>query len=334
MIDANLVPKFISFLHRTDSPKLQFEAAWCLTNIASGQSSQVQVLIDKGTVPVLVQLLASPHIEVIEQAIWALGNIAGDSANIRDMVIGYGAVEPIANILDQAKPGTSLVRNASWTLSNLCRGKPAPHFEKVQRAVPSLAKVLIENDLDDILVDVCWAISYLSDGGEERIPIILSTGALPRLIELLMHQNIAISVPCLRTIGNIVTGDDEQTQFVINAGALDTLNSIIYHRKKTVRKEVCWSLSNITAGNHVQIQACIDIGIIDKLINLLSNDDIEIKKEAVWAVSNSTAGATFEQFVTLVQKGILKALSSVLKMKEARILAVALEGIQNILKSG
>ena len=54
----------------------------------------------------------------------------------------------------------------------------------------------------------------------------------------------------------------------------------------------------------------------------------------MWAVSNSTAAATFEQFVTLVQKGILRALSSVLKMKEARILAVALEGIENILKSG
>jgi len=76
------------------------------------------------------------------------------------------------------------------------------------------------------------------------------------------------------------------------------------------------------------------MGIIDKLINILINDDAEIKKEAVWAVSNCTAGATFEQFVQLVQKGILKALSATLKMKDARILAVALEGIENILKSG
>jgi importin subunit alpha-1 len=73
---------------------------------------------------------------------------------------------------------------------------------------------------------------------------------------------------------------------------------------------------------------------VDKLINILINDNIEIKKEAVWAVSNCTAGATFEQFVTLVEKGILKALISVLKMREARILAVALEGIENILKHG
>lgn len=138
----------------------------------------------------------------------------------------------------------------------------------------------------------------------------------------------------MRTIGNIVTGDDQQTQVVINAGVLEALNHIIYHKKKTVRKEVCWSLSNITAGNPAQIQLCLNLGIIDKLIYILINDDIEIKKEAVWAVSNSTAGASTGQFDMLVEKGILKALCSVLNMKDPKILAVALEGIENILKAG
>ena len=187
--------------------------------------------------------------EVIEQAIWGLGNIAGDSSKIRDLVIAEGAIETIASILDRAQPGSSFVRNASWTLSNLCRGRPAPDFTRVARAIGSLAKVLIENDVEDILIDVCWAMSYLSDGGEERIPHILSTGVLPRLVQLLQHPNIAISVPCLRSIGNIVTGNDQQTQLAIEAGTLTALNELIFHKKKTVRKEVCWSLSNITAGS-------------------------------------------------------------------------------------
>ena len=121
---------------------------------------------------------------------------------------------------------------------------------------------------------------------------------------------------------------------MVNAGVLDALNQIVYHHKKTVRKEVCWSLSNITAGNPIQIQSCLDIGIIDKLIHILQNDDVEIKKEAVWAVSNATAAATFVQFQILVQKGILRALCSVLKLKEPRVLAVALEGITNVLNAG
>lgn len=97
-------------------------------------------------------------------------------------MIGAGALNPIADILDKAQPSSSFVRNASWTLSNLCRGKPGPNFFKVQRAVPSLAKVLVENDVEDILIDVCWAMSYLSDGGEERIAVILQTNVIPRLI--------------------------------------------------------------------------------------------------------------------------------------------------------
>ena len=175
----------------------------------------MQVLIEKGTIKVLVALLQSNHIEVVEQAIWGLGNIAGDSHKIRDLVINEGAIGPIADILDRAQPGSSFVRNASWTLSNLCRGRPSPQFHKVQRAINSLAKVLIENDVEDILIDVCWAMSYLSDGGEDRIPTILQSGVLTRLVSLLYHPNIAISVPCLRSIGNIVTGNDQQTEIVI-----------------------------------------------------------------------------------------------------------------------
>lgn len=36
----------------------------------------------------------------------------------------------------------------------------------------------------------------------------------------------------------------------------------------------------------------------------------------------------------MVEKGILKSLSSVLELEESRILAVALEGIENVLKAG
>ena len=123
VIDANLVPVFIQLLHH-QIPKFQFEAAWCLTNIASGTSDHVSNLIEKDVVVHFMQLLSSPHIEVVEQVIWGIGNIAGDSPLTRDSVINSGALERIANVLDQATPGTSFMRNASWALSNLCRGRP------------------------------------------------------------------------------------------------------------------------------------------------------------------------------------------------------------------
>ena len=108
--------------------------------------------------------------------------MAGDGPRIRDLVINAGAVQPIADLLDRATPGSTFTRNASWTLSNLCRGRPSPDYRKVVRCVPSLAKVLIENDAEEIIGDICWAFSYISDGGQTQFPLILQTNVLPRIV--------------------------------------------------------------------------------------------------------------------------------------------------------
>merc|ERR1711976_663656 len=142
-------------------PEFQFEALWCLTNIASGTSEHTQSIIAKGGIEKIIPMMDSPIQEIQEQAIWAIGNMAGDSVKTRDRIINKKGLETIIKQFSTAERNT-LIKHCVWAISNFCRSKPAPEYEHMKPAIDLIIRSIYKIDQDyEFLVDSCWVLSYL-----------------------------------------------------------------------------------------------------------------------------------------------------------------------------
>jgi importin subunit alpha-6/7 len=84
VIASGVLPYFVRNLTHTSSHTLVFETVWALTNIASHRTREI---VAAGCVAPLVPLLGNADPNVREQAMWCLGNIAGEGAVDRDAVL-------------------------------------------------------------------------------------------------------------------------------------------------------------------------------------------------------------------------------------------------------
>ncbi|CBK23542.2 uncharacterized protein [Blastocystis hominis] len=334
VISTGLVPRFVSFLNYDNCPSLQYEAAWVITNIASGTKEQTAVVIQCGALPILLRLIESPDVGVREQASWALGNIAGDNAQSRDDIINAGGVELILKQLNKEDCTSFFQKNGVWLLSNLCRTRDdqPTDFERVKICLPYMLQML-QDSQEDVVTDACWCFAFITDYNKRNTAYILQMGVLPSIVQLLSKSNSKVVTPALRTVGNVLAGDDEQTQQCLNLNVVEYLGNLLASSNPLIVKEAAWCLSNITAGTVDQVQVVINYDLIPVLVELIRSGRSDVQKEACWAVCNAFCGGNMMQIGLLVSvEDAIPAISSMLVNESgSKLISIIIDSLDRIL---
>ena len=206
----------------------------------------------------------------------------------------------------------------------------------IRHCLPVLAAIITTCNDQDTIVDAAWALSYLSDGDNDRIQEVVNLNLVPAFENMLKSGIQQLIIPALRTLGNIVSGDEEQTQTVVDVNVFPSLVMLLSHHKKNVRKETCWMLSNIAAGSYSQLDSLVMTPLLidNVLIQMSSTTEWDVRKEATWVICNVATGGSSKHIRSLVEKNAMKHICDLLDVGDVRILLVAMEALEAILKFG
>lgn len=118
LIDSNIIIKLIEYMKQSDYNRLQIESAWIITNVLAGTSYQCSSVINKGVIPVVLSLLASNDPDVVEQIVWGVGNLAGDSVENRDLLLNNNVVPKLVHVINTSTKYQT-IKQAAWCLAVL-----------------------------------------------------------------------------------------------------------------------------------------------------------------------------------------------------------------------
>jgi hypothetical protein len=274
-----------------------FNALWILTNVASDASGNCRALVNLGVIPLFIEKLSDENMDVVEQAGWVLGNLAGDCVEFRDMVHNAGGVAAAVDALRNPLLPANGRRNITWTMSNLCRGKPPPRAEQVAGLMEYFTEVLtklisareagdvdIEEEVEKETIDILWGISYVTNGdntqvqiGIDVLPLIVDVMSVPRAMEAPGYGDAPVVerlVPCeqMAYAMEYLPRADLERLCMLNSDIWNCCvcaNRRLYSR---VRSTVCHTrevrvpavriIGNVMTGNNEQRQAAIDCGAL------------------------------------------------------------------------
>ena len=290
-----------------DEPERTKETLWVVTNLAVS-SEGCTVLLERGVAEKLCCVLRPGRPDdIVENALWALGNIAGESRAVIESLIERGVFTHVCRYVTEVYGGTVQVCVdvhviLSWTMSNFLRVWPPLPFSLTMPILPYLFYALrtivsLPNRSAKALTDTLWSISSVLHEESEGVnfdyvfdSVFANGNDLFFLILAQLHGSRMNRTPALRFVSNIAALDGGTPARVFTAPALEHLQRLAASFTPTDNvaiEELLRTLSNLLAEGPMMVSRVLESNVLQTLIPRVSPPPCnDVVKSNLWSVAS------------------------------------------------
>ena len=242
-----------------------------------------QQLVNAGAIPVLVQLLSSPDVDVQYYCTTALSNIAVDSNNQRKLASSEPKlVQSLVNLMDSSSPKVQC--QAALALRNLASDEKYQLDIVRANGLQPLLRLLQSSYLPLILSAVA-CIRNISIHPMNESPIIEANFLKP-LVDLLgSTDNEEIQCHAISTLRNLAASSDRNKTLVLDAGAVQKCKQLVLDVPVTVQSEMTAAIAVLALSDDLKSHL-LNLGVCDVLIPLTHSQSIEVQGNSAAALGN------------------------------------------------
>lgn len=286
---GELIPTLISAMAQSDSASIG-EIVWTLANASGGDDPDVCGLIVKhGGHTMLLKLLEGAVDDPAEEScIWTLGNIAAETAELRDELVRAGTAERLARVLSGRRTAKlSLLRTACWAFANLCGGTRPPLalalgcVERLRSFLP-MAYSLLEVQDREVAESLLQAFLYLTKTGSRsfRHGLVQSLS----LVYPWLRPTVPIEIRELaaRLLNCLSAGPESDVAGIVASGGIKAAAEMLASTltgdlkpQETILTETCATLQNIARmGAAEHLGEILSSGAVRALCRVVASADL------------------------------------------------------------
>ena len=258
-------------------------------------------------------MIFSKDQEISKQAIWTVGNIIGDSAELRDSAIHQGIIQPIL-FLSQRKLPLKTKRFLVWTILNMTRHVEHPLLESdVAQIVPVLHDLInFTTDLE-ILQNAIWAFDFLLEN-PKNIQMIVDSGVISQIIREMLSVSLEIQRRSLVVVTRIVHKSIESLSYDNLSKILKYMPILLKTPNDWIQMDSLFLLSSIASGSELRCASILESGILDKVVELLTFENTNVQEEAVWLINHIALSGNNVHIKEIGNGKVLVPLCNLLKL--------------------